>query len=82
MIKKILVLSLFLFGSAAIAQSSKKSRTDIENVIKAFSQAVDSRNSEALEPLLNENFRVVANRFPTDDKTSIINKEVYIQLLS
>jgi hypothetical protein len=76
-----LLIALFLFGSVANAQSTKKSKQNVIDVINAFSTAVDTRNVEALEPLLNENFRVVANRFPTDDKTSVFSKEAYLQLL-
>jgi hypothetical protein len=68
------------FGTVS-AQSKTKSKQDVTNIINAFSKAVDEKNAEALAPLLNENFRVVANRFPSEDKISILTKEIYLQLL-
>ncbi len=76
-----LILLAVLFSGTVFAQNSKTAKKEIEQCITNFSSAVDNRNSESLEPLLNENFRVVANRFPTDDKTTVLNKETYISLL-
>lgn len=74
------VVFLLLFTSS-YAQNAKTAKNEINTLINSFSSAVDSRNSEALEPLLNENFRVIANRFPTDDKTTVLTKETYITFL-
>jgi hypothetical protein len=76
-----LLLLAVLFSGTVFAQNSKTAKKEIEQCITNFSSAVDNRNSESLEPLLNEKFRVVANRFPTDDKTTVLNKETYISLL-
>lgn len=76
-----LILLAVLFSGTVFAQNSKTAKKEIKQCITNFSSAVGNRNSESLEPLLNENFRVVANRFPTDDKTTVLNKETYISLL-
>lgn len=71
------LVSLTLFG-----QNTNKAKEEINTLVTNFSTAVEKRDTLLLEPMLNENFRVVAFRFPTLDKTTILSKEKYISLLS
>ena len=71
------LVSLTLFG-----QNTNKAKEEISTLVTNFSSAVENRDTLLLDPLLNENFRVVALRFPTPDKTTVLSKEKYIFLLS
>jgi hypothetical protein len=71
-----LLLSMTTFG-----QNTKTDKEAISMLISNFSAAVDARDAKALEPLLHEHFRVVANRFPTDDKTTVLTRAAYLSLL-
>jgi hypothetical protein len=78
--KIIKLIVLFLFLSVQInAQTSDKQQ--IETAINAFAKAGDDRNDAELQTILNENFRVIVNRFPTPDKTASLTKEAYIGLI-
>jgi hypothetical protein len=71
-----LLLSMTTFG-----QNTKTDKEAISMLISNFSAAVDARDAKALEPLLHEHFRVEANRFPTDDKTTVLTRAAYLSLL-
>lgn len=79
------MLSLLVLMSITLektfAQSEKESKKAIEEQIRHFADAVDNRNAALLETVLNENFRAVANRFPTAEVTTVLNRETYITLL-
>lgn len=66
------------------SQSNMKNslmETEIKNVVKAFANAGEERNVAAYDAILHQNFRVIANQYPTPDKTSIIPLEGYVGLI-
>lgn len=66
---------------SSFAQNNKTEKKNIRTLIINFSDAVETRNELALRPLLSENFRVVINKFPTNDKITILTNESYLALL-
>jgi len=77
---KLLVMLLFV-NATIFGQTTEMSKQEISALITNFSAAVETRNTMLLEPMLNENFRVIANRFPTSDKTTVLSRETYLELL-
>ncbi|WP_159092179.1 nuclear transport factor 2 family protein [Aquimarina sp. Aq107] len=55
---------------------------EIKQVIKAFIKAGEERNIEMYNDVLHQEFRVIANKYPTPDKTSIIPSAGYIALIT
>ena len=55
---------------------------EIKNIIETFVKAGEDRNVAMYNDILHENFRVIANRYPTPDKTSIITAEDYKALIT
>lgn len=54
----------------------------IKDKVVEFAKAIEQRDVTHLDKLLHENFRVVANQYPTEDKLSILSKEVYLSLMN
>lgn len=54
----------------------------LETVIDKFVVAGENRDIAAYDDILHENFRVIANRYPTVGKISILSADVYKSLLS
>lgn len=77
-----LTIMLTLVSATLFGQNTNKAKEEISTLVTNFSSAVEKRDTLLLDPLLNENFRVVALRFPTPDKTTVLSKEKYISLLS
>lgn len=82
----VLLLAMISFGSISCkSQTSNnliKMKNDIKKVIKKFVKAGEERNVEVYKDILHEEFRVIANRYPTPEKTSILPASVYIDLIS
>lgn len=53
----------------------------IKDTVHLFAKAIEDRNANQLELLLHKDFRVVANKYPTEDKLSILSKDVYLSLI-
>jgi hypothetical protein len=62
--------------------NSKKMEKEIKSVIETFVKAGEKRNVAMYNDILHENFRVIANKYPTPDKISIIPVEVYKGLIT
>ena len=56
-------------------------KAQIKTVIEAFVKAGEERNINSYDSILHPNFRVVANHYPSPDKTTFLNKETYIDLI-
>lgn len=54
----------------------------VKNCVTKFAAAIAQRDTDALDTLLHPEFRVIANRFPTADKTTLLDKRTYLQLLT
>lgn len=59
-----------------------KTEKEIKNVIETFVRAGEERNVSMYEGILHPEFRVIANRYPTADKTSILRAEDYVGLIA
>ncbi len=59
-----------------------KMEKEIKSVIGTFVKAGEERNVAMYNDILHENFRVIANKYPTPDKTSIIPAEGYKALIT
>lgn len=77
-----LTIMLILVNTTIFGQNTKLAEQKITALVTNFSAAVETRNIELVAPLLNDNFRVLANRFPTADKTTVLTKESYLSLLT
>lgn len=62
--------------------NSMKMEKEIKSVIATFVKAGEERNVAMYNDILHENFRVIANKYPTPDKTSIIPAEGYKALIT
>ncbi len=86
--KKLLMvfLTIISFGyTSCKAQSQNntmKIEKEIKNVVETFVKAGEERNVPMYNDILHEDFRVIANRYPTSDKTSIISGAGYIALIT
>ena len=78
------LLFLACTSSGVTSQQSNKDMNDpaVTAVVEQFADAVETRDLAALEPLLHPEFRVMATRYPTPDKTSILPRAGYLDLLS
>lgn len=86
---KMLSVVLFAFLSfktissySQIKNNSMKMKNEIKNVIETFVKAGAERNVALYDDILHPDFRVIANRYPTPEKTSIISAEEYISLIT
>ncbi len=80
-----LMLSLLLGSVGCKSQTNENlesMKNEIKDVVYAFAKAGEERNIQAYDDILHSDFRVIANKYPTPDKTSIIPAENYIGLLA
>lgn len=75
------ICSVFLFYSFTNHKADSAMSIQIKDKVVEFANAIELRDVNQLEKLLHENFRVVANQYPTEDKLSILSKEVYLSLI-
>ena len=83
-IQLLLLAITYAISMAANAQSPKEKlhmESQIKSVIETFVKAGETRNITMYEDILHPDFRVIANRYPSADKTSIISAESYIGLI-
>lgn len=76
------ICSAFLLYSFTNHKSDSAMSIQIKDKVVQFANAIELRDANQLEKLLHENFRVVANQYPTEDKLSILSKEVYLSLIN
>ena len=75
--------SLFVFGSTSChSQESKTMNIAIKNTIENFVKAGEDQNPDLYQGILHSEFQVIANRYPTPDKVSIISNEGYVGLIT
>ena len=82
------ILAFLLFLACSSGQVTSQKSSDQMNdpavtvVVESFADAVEARDVATLEKILHPEFRVMATRYPTPDKTSILPRAVYLSLLS
>jgi len=76
------ICSAFLLFSFTNQKPDSAMSIQIKDKVIEFANAIEHRDAGQLDKLLHENFRVVANQYPTKDKLSILSKEVYLSLIS
>ena len=80
-----LVTALCISSISAFAQNPSKkmnNKASIKTVIETFVKAGTERNIALYEGILHDDFRVIANRYPAPDKTSIISADTYKDLIT
>ncbi len=80
-----LIIILCLSAMSCKSQNTIKNpamEKEIKEVVIAFAKAGEERNVAAYDDLFHEDFRVIANKYPTPDKTSIIPAAGYIALIT
>ena len=80
-----MLLAILCLGATNCKSQNMKDpamEKEIKNVVTAFAKAGEERNVPAYNDILHEDFRVIANRYPTAEKTSIIPGEGYIALIA
>ena len=74
-----------LTGSLSCFSQTKneemKTEKTIKEVIRKFVSAGETRTISIYDEVLHPEFRVIANRYPSADKTSILTKETYVDLI-
>ena len=82
----VLLLAIISLGSfsckSQTSNNSIKMEKEIKGIIETFVKAGEERNVAMYNDILHKDFRVIANRYPTPDKTSIIPAENYIALIT
>lgn len=73
--------SIFFMFSFNNHKSDTRMGIQIKDKVRLFAKAIENRDVAQLDVLLHNDFRVVANQYPTDDKLAILTKEVYISLI-
>lgn len=78
-----LLTLVFISGVSCAQTHSKKTmmKDEIKSVVERFVEAGATHNVSMYNDLLHPEFRVIANRYPTPDKISIIPVEGYIALI-
>ena len=69
-------LMMVLMGTVALGQKEEVSA--VKKVIESYAQNGDAQNPEALNSLLDENFRVIMNRMFGSSEVSVMPKSVYL----
>ena len=84
-------LSMMLFAILSLTAMSCNSQTkkdeikmekEIKSVIETFVKAGEKRDVAMYNDILHEEFRVIANKYPTPEKISIIPSAGYIALIT
>jgi hypothetical protein len=75
------VMHCCIVGFSQQSQNELRAKVQIKAIVENFVKATETRDVFALDTLLNENFRVVANQFPTPDKITVLPKSAYLQLM-
>ncbi len=75
--KTILILLGMMVSISSLAQNPDNMKEQIKSVINTFVQAGTDHDVAAYDHVLHPEFRVIANQFPTPDKTSVIPGPVY-----
>ncbi|GEM_PF-5102176 len=81
---KLSIAFIALFSMSAMngkSQTTMKTEETIKQVIETFVEAGEKRELNMYNGILHKDFRVIANRYPSPDKTSIIDRETYISLI-
>ena len=55
---------------------------EIKSLINSFVKAGEKHNVAVYDDILHEKFRVIANRYPTPDKTTVIPAAGYVALIA
>lgn len=80
------LLAIIVFGSIKCKSQTQnnlmKMEKEIKGIIETFVKVGTERNVALYNDILHEDFRVIANRYPTPDKISIIRAEKYIALIT
>lgn len=80
------LLTLICFNSTSCKSQTQnnlvKMEKEIKSVIETFVKAGEERNVVMYNDILHEDFRVIANKYPTPDKISIIPGEGYKTLIT
>ncbi len=80
------LMTIIVLGSISCKSqtlnNSIKMENEIKTVIETFVKAGEERNISAYKDILHTDFRVIANRYPTPDNTSILSAKQYTDLLS
>ena len=71
---------VFLFSFTS-HKNDTAMRMQIKDRVKLFAQAIENRDVNQLDELLHNDFRVIANQYPTADQLSLIPKQVYLSLM-
>ncbi|MEO0526161.1 MAG: nuclear transport factor 2 family protein [Bacteroidota bacterium] len=78
-----LLVMLFAIVTGCRSQKNIANMEDkIKSVIETFAKAGAENNATPYDHILHSEFRVIANRYPTPDKTSIIPREAYVGLIA
>ncbi len=78
------LITLFATGmliNATAQNHNSEMEAQIKKVILDAEKAAAERNTEALEQLLHQDYRVIANRFKGSTGTTIMSREMYLDLM-
>ena len=78
----IVVILLIAIGYSFTTKTTDPMEQTIQDTVLKFATAIEQNNESKLDDLLHKNFRVVANRYPTPDVTTILDKMTYLKLIA
>ena len=73
----IFMVLLSTFSSWGFSQESEKSA--IQQVITNFAKSADQNNVEAIEELLDANYRILMNQLFGSDELSVVDRATYLE---
>lgn len=81
-IQTILLSMGVLFGLTLCAEPAGNPEAEVRSCIQAFVKAGDTYDAQAVDAVLNENYRVVMNRLFGSSDIMLIDKATYIEKIS
>lgn len=77
--RKIILLGIVSLFSSQLAMAQKSEEKAVKKTVEAFIKAGDQNDVEALDKLLDANYRVVMNRLFGSKEVSVVPRSVYME---
>lgn len=75
------LISIIYFTNCKAQNQNEIMENEIKNVILSLENATAERSIPKIEEYLHKDYRVVANRFKGSKTTTIITKEMYLEMM-
>lgn len=76
------ILSVFSFFFLFNINAQNTMGKAIKRTVKRFEEAISERDTKEMDKILHHDFRVIANRFMNKPTTTILSKEMYLDMMN